>query len=1341
MYEQLSRAPFSFLFPWAPLRYFLLIGEQMTDWLSFKLPDEFVESYKDIEPPFGFGVLGKLSFYRTYSRKKENGEKEKWYEVIRRCVEGSYSLQKDHIQHHQLPWKERKAISSAKKMYDHMFNMRFLPPGRGLWMMGTEYAHTKTGLGLYNCLAAETKVLTRQGYRPIKDISGSDQTILTSTGGWRNASFKSYGVQELQKITLSRQGVKKEIFATPNHIWFAKTKSDISKDKPFRELTTAELQEGMRLRTQLAQGAGKPSPQGIQHGIGFGDGTSNHVVLVGEKKSLVRYFSSNDRYEEPERDAVRVADTPSFFKSVPNLEWDRKYLLGWAMGYFAADGSVSKNENITISSSDRSNLEFFQDVCSILGIGTYSITLSSTSSNFSAERELWKLSIAPSTVDESFFLMESHRKNFNAEKMQRHWNVISVEKTDRVEEVYCAEVPELHNFVIEGDILTHNCAFISTEDLDRRLTDPFTYLMDVSMLGVGCGFDNLGAGMITLQQPTTPVCKYEIPDSREGWVESLNLLLLSYFLKDRPTVEFDYSNIRPEGEPIKGFGGVCSGYKPLEKLHNKIRSFFDGREGEKITSRDITDVMNSIGECVVAGNVRRSAILALGLPEDEEFLDLKNYERFPYRREHGGMSNNSIDSKTGMDYAPFIERTINNGEPGYLWMDTIRKYGRLEDPPNWKDASVKGSNPCFPEGTLLLTKTGMKPIEKIIAGSDEVWSSEGWALVEKLFSNGVQSIYNYQTNAGSIVATETHKILQGGVKVPIGEAESVDILAGCSSDNLEIKIGLWGNLIMDGLVVGDGTKHGRPGSKIPLLCIGEKDRDYFEHGQVKHLIGKSYSRDDIFKVETDVDVEELVPTYERYIPDRYFQMDHQSRCSFLKGLFSANGSVLSSAKTKRVTFKTASLRMANQVQLMLSSVGIRTYKTRNKSKQVEFSNGAYRCKESWDVNITTDRGVFFKQIGFLQSYKMTALETILPKKDTEARKKSYEINSSEYVGEAQVYDIQVANSSHTYWCQGFNVSNCVEQSLESGECCNLVEIFPTHIKSQKEFKDVIKAAYLYGKSVTLAKTHRPEINQIQMRNRRIGLSLSGLALFRDTRGVNEMIEWMDNGYKIVQDYDEVYSDWMAIPKSRKTTCVKPSGTVSLLAGVSAGIHFPMGKHYMKNIRISKGSRLVEWARESGMTVEPETKFRLVYDENGEVVQENGWDKWETYESQDTVVVSIPVKFDDDIRGRADVSVWEQIKFVSIAQRYWADNQVSCTVNFLPHEKEDVLRVVEMFDRDLKNVSFLPTVDSGYAQMPEQKLTEEEYEKYVSGLDIKPMEDYLTEEAVGEAGCSNDTCTL
>lgn len=667
---------------------------------SFKLSSDFVAGYKDKQAPFGYrdvagNSVGEITFLRTYSRKKEDGTKETWSEVCERVINGMYSLQKDHCKANRLPWNDSKAQASAKEAYDRLFDLKWTPPGRGLWVMGTS--------------------------------------------------------------------------------------------------------------------------------------------IVNEQK--------------------------------------------------------------------------------------------------------------------------------NSAALQ-------------------------------------NCAFVSTKEMTKQNpAKPFAFLMEASMLGVGVGFDDKGADKgFEIYAPVTPQT-YDIPDTREGWAESTAALINSFLKPSQPRWDFNYDQIRPYGAPIATFGGVASGSDPLFKLHTQIRNLFEGRAGENLTRKDIADIGNMIGVCVVSGNVRRSAELLIGRIDDEDFLNLKNPERFPERNSYdeeapgwAWMSNNSVAVSVGTDFEPIVDGIIRNGEPGVIWMDTSRKYGRLDDPINNKDWRIEGFNPC------------------------------------------------------------------------------------------------------------------------------------------------------------------------------------------------------------------------------------------------------------------------------------------------------------------------------------------AEQSLESFEMCTLVETYLNRHESIEDFERTLKFAYLYAKTVTLLPTHWEETNAIMQRNRRIGTSVSGVANFADNKGLHTLREWLDEGYQTVKMYDQSYSEWLGVRESVKMTTVKPSGTVSILAGESPGVHWtPGGKFFLRAIRFRNTDPMLPLFKMA--------KYRI------EVASED---------PTDTSVVFFPIKSDAK-RAERDVSIYEKMNLAATAQRYWSDNSVSVTVSFDPEtEAKDVGTVLHMYDGQLKTVSFLPSGNHTYPQMPYTQITEEEYVEYsyqLFPIDFTGVYAGMSADAVGESYCTTDACEI
>lgn len=248
-----------------------------------------------------------------------------------------------------------------------------------------------------------------------------------------------------------------------------------------------------------------------------------------------------------------------------------------------------------------------------------------------------------------------------------------------------------------GGAALNNCGFISTKDIDRHFSRPFAWMFGMSMLGVGVGFDTKGAGKREVVRPRRSAETFVVQDSREGWADALSCLLDAYVGEGELPAKWDFSQVRPQGAEIKSFGGVASGPAPLIKMLDALEVLFEEYIGKKVDSRLLVDTMNITGRCVVSGGVRRTAQIAFGDPQDKEFLDLKmDPEKVAEWR---WASNNSIAARVGMDYTEVARRTASNGEPGYLWLDNARAFGRMKDPADWKDEGAEGSNPCV-EQTL-----------------------------------------------------------------------------------------------------------------------------------------------------------------------------------------------------------------------------------------------------------------------------------------------------------------------------------------------------------------------------------------------------------------------------------------------------------------------------------------------------------------------------------------------------------------------------------------------------------------------------------------------------------------
>jgi hypothetical protein len=284
------------------------------------------------------------------------------------------------------------------------------------------------------------------------------------------------------------------------------------------------------------------------------------------------------------------------------------------------------------------------------------------------------------------------------------------------------------------------------------------------------------------------------------------------------------------------------------------------------------------------------------------------------------------------------------------------------------------------------------------------------------------------------------------------------------------------------------------------------------------------------------------------------------------------------------------------------------------------------------------------------------------------------------------------------------------------EFCNLVEVFPTKCDNLDDFKRTLKFAYLYGKTITLTTSSCVQTNREMLKNRRVGVSLSGIQQFLSKHTLEEFRVWCDEGYKTLRYYDDVYSEWLAIPRSIKITTIKPSGTLSLLASATSGMHFPESRFCIRRINLDKNSELIPCLVKAGYHLEPS-----VYDNR-------------------SMIVEVPVYF-GQVRTLDSVSIWEQFSMCAFLQRWWSDNQVSCTVTFKKEEQKDIVPALNHFQYHLKGISLLPRIEdkSVYAQIPYEKISEEKYNSMIAN--IKPINFNGNDniDAVIERFCDSESC--
>ena len=269
---------------------------------------------------------------------------------------------------------------------------------------------------------------------------------------------------------------------------------------------------------------------------------------------------------------------------------------------------------------------------------------------------------------------------------------------------------------------------------------------------------------------------------------------------------------------------------------------------------------------------------------------------------------------------------------------------------------------------------------------------------------------------------------------------------------------------------------------------------------------------------------------------------------------------------------------------------------------------------------------------------------------------------------------------------------CGEIGLEDGEPCNLAEIFLPNISSKEELLDLSKLLYKTQKAITTLAYPYKKSQDVIERNRRLGQGITGWL-----QATEEQLSWVDDAYKGLREFDKEWSANIGINQSIKLTTVKPSGTLSLLAGVTPGIHPAYAKYYIRRVRMGSNDPLVNYCREKG--------YKVQYD--------IGLDGKENHT---ICVVEFPCETPEHATLASDLTAIQQLEWVVKAQSIWADNNVSVTVYY---RKEELPEIQDWMKKNYKNkvksVSFLLHSDHGFNLAPYEEITQDSYVKLKSKI--------------------------
>lgn len=375
----------------------------------------------------------------------------------------------------EMPKPHEKLLAFNKIYYELQKKYGFQVANNWLeaeWV-GKLYMHdANTSTFKHYCFKGDTKILTKEGVKELKELDGKQIMVLNKNHGWEDATVKHFGRAVLRKLILERYGVNKELYVTGNHLWFVKNNKGIT------EIATDNLKVGMKIpfNTSKVWSQVNPSPFGVAHGFFIGDGFKGEHMranFCGDKIALLPYFTPakiNGTKEE-----LTTIGIPNNYKKLPSLDESASYLYGWLSGYFAADGNVDEKGRCTISSTKKENLEFVKNVLCVLGMPVNEIRYQDRISNLTNEMgRVYVLTLTSEYLKEDFFIRPFHKENFamstekNDRRKDRSWIVKSVEDTGVEDDVYCAVVNGTQSFTLDNNILTHNCFAYDLKDLAEK---------------------------------------------------------------------------------------------------------------------------------------------------------------------------------------------------------------------------------------------------------------------------------------------------------------------------------------------------------------------------------------------------------------------------------------------------------------------------------------------------------------------------------------------------------------------------------------------------------------------------------------------------------------------------------------------------------------------------------------------------------------------------------------------------------------------------------------------------------------------------------------------------------
>ena len=818
--------------------------------------------------------------------------------------------------------------------------------------------------------------------------------------------------------------------------------------------------------------------------------------------------------------------------------------------------------------------------------------------------------------------------------------------------------------------------------------------------------------------PQTRRWYISVGDSAEAWAKSIGKLLAGKYPANE--LVLDFSEIRPAGIRLRGYGWISSGDTAIARAYEAIFGILNRRAGCLLSRIDILDLINWLGTVLSSRRSAEIALVAYGEDEWEEFTVAKR--EYWINNPQRGQSNNSLlflQKPTRDELERIFKMMIESGgsEPGF-----INQAAATRRAP-W----FKGVNPCLAGDTLVPVQgQGLVFIAELADKVVPVVDGNGNVVMAKAEKTGEnQPLLLVRLSDGSeYKVTPWHEF----VMVDGSKRQAKDLQPGDELMPPKGVEGAFGSIhdpdkaYVDAWLIADGTWHNEAHwAKLYLYPPKHKYKEALEKASGRQFTGTD-AQNRYVMVFTG---ERYAPPKDR-VPDYVLRGDKETVLAFIRGYLEADGYVRKS-KTNGWIVQVVSVHKTflQQLQSLLALLGVHSSiaKLRDGGKHpMPDGNGVYK-----EYNTRTT----YRLVVSNPTKLVAMLGWDTPARGGYNVQKKVRVVAVEDTGErADVFCFGVP-TTQSFDLPTCHSGNCAEILLGNKAFCNLVEVDVGKFKGdsaglQRAVEIAARACYRQT-CVDLRDGILQEawhLNNAFLRL--LGVGLTGIVRRPDLSAYDYaqlQRAAVAGGYSM--------ADELGLPRPKNVTTVKPSGTLSKIMDTTEGVHKPLGKYIFNNIVFSRHDPLVAKCREAG--------YRVFDNPN----------------DPDSVLVTFPVKWDgvefDEVDGKEVnlESAVDQLERYKMLMQNWCQQNVSCTVSYSPEEVPAIIDwLLENWDNYV-GVSFLlradPTKtakDLGYLYLPQEVVTKEAYEQYVSQL--KPLvldDDTNSFEELRDNECTGGACPI